>query len=332
MPSAPSQTPPATRTSAPRASIVLPTYNGEHELEQLLPALAAQRLRGGFEILAVDSSSRDASVSLLREFDADVEIIDTADFRHGRTRNLCAERARGECLVFLSQDVIPQGPDYLEKLLEPFEDERVAGSYARVMPLKGSDLLSARTVLDLPESSEQPVVRDLDGVAGLWELEPSERAEYLRFNNVASAIRRSVFRELPFPDVAFGEDFAWAARALTAGWRIAYTPEAVVEHAHRYGPRTAFKRYRVDALFHREAHGWLLRPSLASVLRGWLYELRADVRAAAADGWLGHVPDLLRAPALRAGQVLGQYAGSRGWRGGSRSQAGLARDLSFLDT
>ena len=330
--SVPSQAPPATATSAPRASVVLPTYNGEHELEQLLPALAAQQVTGGFEILAVDSSSRDASVALLREFDADVEIIETADFGHGRTRNACARRARGEILVFLSQDVIPQGSDYLEKLLAPFEDERVAGSYARVMPLAESDLLSARTVLDLPESSAEPIVRDLDGVAGLWELEPCERAEYLRFNNVASAIRRTVFEDLPFPDVAFGEDFAWAARALTAGWRIAYAPDAVVHHAHRYGPRTAFKRYRVDALFHREAHGWLLRPSLTSVARGWLYELRADIRAVAAAGWLGHLSDLLRAPALRAGQILGQYAGSRGWRGGSRSQAALARDLSFLDT
>ena len=330
--SVPSQALPPTATPAPRASVVLPTYNGEHELKQLLPALAAQEVAGGFEILAVDSSSSDGSVALLREFGADVKIIKAADFGHGRTRNACAQRARGEILVFLSQDVVPQGGNYLERLLAPFADERIAGSYARVLPLPGSDLLSARTVRDLPESSSDPVVRDLDGVAGLWELEPGERAEYLRFNNVASAIRRTAFLDLPFPDVAFGEDFAWAARALTAGWRIAYAPEAVVHHAHRYGPRSAFRRYQADALFHREAHGWLLRPNLVSVVRGWLYELRADVRAVAAAGWLGHLPDLLRAPALRAGQVLGQYAGSHGWWGDSRSQAALARDLSFLDT
>lgn len=319
-------------SACPRASIVLPTWNGEEELEQLLPALARQQLPGGFEILAVDSSSRDASVALLKEFNADVEIIDASDFGHGRTRNACAKRARGEFLVFLSQDVVPTGTDYFQRLLAPFEDERMAGTYARVLPLEDSDLLSARTVRDLPESSSDPVVRDLDGLEGLWELSPRLRAEYLRFNNVASAIRRSVFEQLPFPDVAFGEDFAWAARALTAGWRIAYTPDAAVQHAHRYGPRTAFKRYRVDALFHRQAHGWLLRPNLTSVLRGWLYELRADVRAIAAAGVWSHLPDLLRAPALRGGQILGQYAGSRGWSGGSRSQVALARDLSFLET
>ena len=48
----------------------------------------------------------------------------------------------------------------------PFDDPRVAGSYSRVLPAPGDDALAARTVLDLPEASEEPWVRDLDDDRG----------------------------------------------------------------------------------------------------------------------------------------------------------------------
>ena len=295
----------------PRASIVIPTWNGERELAVLLPALERQEFEGGWELCAVDSSSTDGTRELLRAAGARVRTIDQRDFRHGATRNLGATDARGELIVFLSQDVLPEGDHFLEQLLAPFADPRVAGSYSRVLPAPGDDPLAARTVLDLPEASEQAWVRDLDEVGAVWDLEPIERGRYLRFNNVASAIRASVFSEIPFPDMRFAEDFAWAARALTAGWRVAYAPESVVYHAHRYDLGTAYARYRTDATFHREVHGWRMRPTLLSALRGFLYEVREDARYLAGDGGSGGWSPLLRSPGLRAAQVLGQYVGSR---------------------
>jgi rhamnosyltransferase len=287
--------------AAPQVSIVLPTLNGEEELRQLLPALAVQELPGGWEICAVDSSSTDRSAELLRAAGARVEVIPRAEFRHGATRNRCAAAARGEFLVFLSQDVLPANEVFLAALIGAFRDPRVAGACARVLPHPASDPLTARTVLDLPEAGDRPAVRDLDGAGGVWRLAAAERARRLRFNNVASAIRASVFRAIPFPPVSFGEDFAWAARALTAGWRIAY------------GLGAAFERYRVDAAFHRLAHSWRVRPSALSALRGFAYEVALDarfLRARGAGAWMRH---LWRSPALRAAQVLGQYVGSQRW-------------------
>lgn len=298
----------------PRLSIVLPTLNGEDELELLLPALARQEVPGGFEILAIDSESDDRTVALLEAAGAEVERIRRSEFRHGATRNRCAARARGEILVFLSQDVVPQGDDYLARLAAAFDDPQVAGACARVLPNEGDDLLTARTVLDLPEAGEEPWVRELSGDR-LWNLEARERGDRLRFNNVASAIRTAVFREIPFPDTSFGEDFAWAARALTHGWRIAFVPEAVARHAHRYDLRKAYARYYIDARFHEQVHGWRLRPHVASVLKGFLYELLRDVAFVARHGGPGRLTALLRAPGLRGAQVLGQYLGGRGGDG-----------------
>lgn len=298
-------------TAHPRVSVVLPTFNGEDDLRRMLPKLLEQDFDGGVEICAIDSSSADGTVALLKEVGARVEVIPQAEFSHGPTRNHCALSARGEFLVFMSQDVMPAHKSFLSELIGAFEDERVAGAYSRVLPHPDDDPLTARTVLDLPESSEQAFVRDLDSVQGLWELDPDERIRYLRFNNVASAIRTSVFGEFPFPPTAFAEDFAWASRVLSRGWRIAYVPTSVVQHAHAYTLRSAYERYRVDAAFHRQAHGWLVRPSAFSAMRGFLYEVREDIRYVRRHHC--KTSTLLRSPGLRAAQVLGQYAGSHGW-------------------
>jgi rhamnosyltransferase len=311
---------------APRYSILLPTLDGAADLRVLLPRLAEQCVEGGagaVEIVAIDSSSSDESVELLRAAGARVESIARRDFRHGATRNRCAELARGELLVFLSQDVLPADEHFLSALGEAFADPRVAGAYGRVLPQPGCDPLTARTVLDLPEASVEPVVRDLDALGGVWRLSAAERADWLRFNNVASCIRADVFRAIPFPPVSFGEDFAWASRALSAGWRIAFAPRAVAWHAHRYTPAAAYERYRVDAAFHREAHGWRMRPSLASALRGFAYEVGADAEVCKAAGAAAFVRHFWRSPLLRAAQVLGQYAGSRS--GGRTNLAERAR-------
>jgi rhamnosyltransferase len=282
--------------SAPRASIVLPTFNGERDLARLLPALARQELPGGFEICAVDSSSTDHSRDLLARAGASVDVIPQPDFRHGATRNTCAFKARGEFLVFLSQDTEPANSHFLSHLLAAFADPRVAGAYSRVLPHPDDDPLTRRTALDAPEASSEP--RDADA----------------RFNNVASAIRASTFRSLPFPDVAFGEDAAWAALAVRAGWRIRFVPDSVVYHAHAYSPSEAYERYRVDAQFHLAHSGQRVRPSVLSALRGFAHEVRADLRFLARDDAPGNWKHWFRSPALRGAQVFGQWVGSRGPR------------------
>src|SRR5690349_20254723 len=117
----------------PRVSILLPTRDGERDLARLLPVLARQKLEGGIERLAIDTASRDRSVELLRGHGFAVTTIRPGEFGHGRTRNALAERARGEFLVFFSQDALPEDDDFVARLLEPFADERLAGAYARIL-------------------------------------------------------------------------------------------------------------------------------------------------------------------------------------------------------
>ncbi len=312
----------------PRISVCLPILNGAVDLARLLPALAGQVGVGEVEVVAIDSSSTDSSVEQLEAAGARVEVIPRSAFRHGPTRNRLAGMARGEICVFLSQDALPADEHFLASLTSPLlglssdlavgspegaagSPPRISGATARVLPHPADDPLTARTVLHAPEAGSESEIRRLPAGARLADLPPEERDDLVRFNDVASAIRREVLLELPFPDVPFAEDAAWAALALDAGHALAFVAEAVVLHAHRYGPRTAFERYRVDAAWQRRAHGVRVRPGLISVLRGFLFELRADVRHVSGEGagWL----HLCRAPFLRGGQVLGQWFGSHGW-------------------
>lgn len=296
--------------SAPRVSILIPTLNAEGDLARLLPALGGQELDGGVELRVVDSDSTDLTRWLLREHGAEVEWIERSSFRHGPTRNRLADGARGELLVFLSQDAVPEGPHALRELLSAFEDPRVVGATARVLPHSSDDPLTARTVLSAPEAGEVTRVFE-EGDPGLV------------FNNVTSAIRASVLRELPFPDLPFGEDLAWARAALARGHRVAFQAGCVVRHAHTYTPAQAFERYRVDAAFRRRECGQRIRPGLLSVLRGVAHELREDLRFVRARGGWAH---LARAPRLRGMQVLGQYFGSKGWNPGQRPVGGPATE------
>ena len=50
----------------------------------------------------------------------------------------------------------------------------------------------------------------------------------------------------------------------------------------------------------------------AMTLRGFLYEVRQDVRYFTGGGAGTGLKTLMRSPGLRAAQVLGQYVGSRG--------------------
>lgn len=295
-----------------RVSICLPTWQGAADLQRLLPVLRSQRVDGGVELVAIDSDSTDGTRELLLAHGVRVERIAQRDFGHGRTRNALAHMACGEVLVYLSQDALPQGADFVARLVRRLTEPRVAAVTARILPPEHADPLTRRAVLDAPQAGalSQHYAWLGDGSrAGLCHLNPGERAARVGFDNVAAAYKGAVLRSLPFPDVAFGEDAAWAELALRAGHELVFEPEAVVQHAHQYSPKAAWARWRTDAAFQRTHLGRRVRPTLWSALKGYGYELRRDwAYLQGAELWR-YLP---QAMILRGAQVGGAWAGSRG--------------------
>ena len=98
-------------TNLPSVSILLVTKNGERYLAEILQRIHEQQ--GNFrltEIIAVDSGSRDRTLSILKEHAVCIVQIPPQTFGHGKTRNLAASHAQGDYLVFLTQDATPPIP------------------------------------------------------------------------------------------------------------------------------------------------------------------------------------------------------------------------------
>src|SRR5438034_9936777 len=88
-------------------SILIPTKNGAQDIDACLEAIFSQKGVGPLEVLVVDSGSTDATTEIARRYPVRLEQIAPETFHHARTRNDAAGHAKGEILVFLSQDGIP---------------------------------------------------------------------------------------------------------------------------------------------------------------------------------------------------------------------------------
>ncbi|MEM7311233.1 MAG: glycosyltransferase family 2 protein [Planctomycetota bacterium] len=266
--------------SAPRrVSVVIPTWNGGPRFVALLEALAAQDLDDGIELVVVDSGSSDGTPERAAAAGAYVFRIPNSEFNHGGTRNRAIARSHGEIVVLLTQDAVPEGRDFLRRLVASFDgDEPVDGAYARQVPRPDCDPLLAERLRQWMASRTERELHQLApgdpaaAQARFDELEPMDRLLACAFDNVASAVRRSTWERHPLPERSFGEDVAWAREVLLAGGRIAFEPEAVVEHSHRIEMLREFKRIYCDHRNLLALFGLRNVPSWGAVWKGWNWQ------------------------------------------------------------
>lgn len=220
--------------AAPLVSIVLPTYQGVAYLEETLAAVNAQEFDPGFEIVAIDSSSSDGTPEILRRAGARVYSIPQSEFGHGKTRNFGVREARGEIIVFLSQDALPVGGDWLQKLVEVVQNPRVGAAFARQLPRPKATPLERffhNTIYPAKGSTARQRPGQPLSVGNVF------------FSNVCSAARRELCLRFPFDEsVIMSEDQLFSRDLLQNGFSIVYAPQACVIHSHHYDLRALFKR------------------------------------------------------------------------------------------
>ena len=248
----------------PRVSVLLVTKNGERYLDEVLDRIGQQR--GCFqldEIIAVDSGSRDRTLAILESHAVRVIRIPPQEFGHGKTRNLAASQARGDYLVFLTQDATPANAHWLENLLAPVvAGPLVVGAYSRQLPRPDCHPMEWRRIVE-DELSGRPESCLNSQADPHYAHNPA--ALYF-FSNVSSVLRRSVWQQSPFPEVEFAEDQLWAKAVLEAGYQTAYRADSLVYHSHGYGPwvnlRRHFDHVRAVSDFNQAARlsGWSLLP------------------------------------------------------------------------
>src|SRR4030095_4495939 len=119
-------------------SILVPTYNAAPCLAPLLEILSRQRLRL-FEIIIVDSSSTDTTLSIAKSYGVQTHVIPKNEFDHGSTRSFMGTLAKADVLVYLTQDAIPVDEFSIAKLVAKLEeDERIGAAFGRQIPHQGA--------------------------------------------------------------------------------------------------------------------------------------------------------------------------------------------------
>jgi glycosyltransferase involved in cell wall biosynthesis/GT2 family glycosyltransferase len=251
-------------------SVVIPVKNGERYLAELLEAL---RREGVDQTLVIDSGSRDRSREIARSFGAELLEIDPADFSHGATRNLGAERTSGELICFLTQDATPCS-GWLSAYREAFTlDERVGAAYGPHLPRPDTSPMIARELTDFFGSfapDGRPVVQGTGMPSFL--------------SNVNACYSRACWAEIRFRAVAYSEDQAFGADLLAAGWKKVYHPGAAVLHAHDYGAAEFMRRYFDEYRGLRETTGHVEDFSLLGTARHVARQVAGDRRWMAEQG------------------------------------------------
>ena len=217
-------------------SVVIPVKNGGERLRRCLEAVLAQETDDEVEIVIVDSGSTDGTVELASSLGARVHEIPPGDFNHGATRNLGADLAAGEIVVFTVDDALPVGTGWLESLTAPLRAPGpLAGTYSRQVAYDDAPP-HQRLYIEHRYGPEPRVQRAVS---------PAElTVANVLFSNVSSAIRTSVLAEHPFAsDIVIAEDLEWCGRVLLAGHEVSYVPESVVRHSHTYTFGDTVKRY-----------------------------------------------------------------------------------------
>ena len=232
-------------------SIVIPTWNGAGVIEECLTGVFRQQADFEFDVLLIDSSSSDRTLEIARRFPVRIHSISQSEFSHGDTRNLGAILTEGERIVFLVQDAYPERNDWLRKLVCNLDDPRVAGAYSRVLPRETAGPLVQKGVQGDLNYRPERITQAIGDPEAYRRLDSLARRILTNFNDVASCLRRTVWEQLPYARVQFGEDVLWARAAMEAGHTIVFDPDAPVIHSHEYDPKTLRARTRIDAWVNR---------------------------------------------------------------------------------
>jgi rhamnosyltransferase len=226
---------PLSPLTSPRVAVVIPTLNPGRYASAVARALSQQTLEHDLVIVDSESDWPEYLRPLLVRA-VHYGTVSRSSFGHGVTRNHAARITDAEVLVFLSQDAVPEHPEWLEALVAPLVRGEAAAAFSRQVAREEANPLER-----FARERNYPLESRTVGSGDVARL--GIRAFF--FSNAASAVRRDAFDALGgFPThTVMNEDMLFAARALAAGHAVAYVSASVVTHSHQYGPIDTFRRY-----------------------------------------------------------------------------------------
>jgi len=221
-----------------KATVFIPTYNGEKYLDDILKIIFKQKVDFTYDVMIVDSGSKDRTLSIIEKYkqkhdNLQLIQIPNTEFGHGKTRNYAATIAKGEIMVYLSHDAVPAHKEWLYEIVKPFElSERIVGVVGKqdprpkCVPLLKYEIRSVFKNLG-PDSATSIFYKDS------FMKNPVFTDSVTFYSDVNSAARREFLVDtIPYRDVPYAEDQLFGRDIIEAGYLKAYAPRANVVHSN----------------------------------------------------------------------------------------------------
>jgi rhamnosyltransferase len=197
----------------PEISVIVRTKNEERWITHCLGMIFRQDFTD-FEVILVDNNSTDHTVQAARRFPI-AHVVNITEYKPGFALNEGIRASSGRYIVCLSAHCIPKDEDWLSRLLQNFDDDKIAGVYGRQLPLSFTEAVDKRDMLIVFGEDRRVQIKDCF------------------FHNANSMLRRDVWDAHPFDEEATNiEDRIWGKAVINAGYQIAYEPDAAVFHHH----------------------------------------------------------------------------------------------------
>lgn len=241
-------------------SVCIVNWNTRDYLRDCLTSLFAYPPPGwGMEVIVVDNASADGSAAMVRDdFPQATLIALETNTGYAAGNNAACAQARGDALLLLNPDVVVHQHSLQGALdfLTAHPDAAAVG--ARLLGVNGRTQRSLRSFPD-----PLPVLWEAIGLARLLpssRLFGAYRMSYFNYNHSGEAdqpmgsfllIARRAWEQIGPMDTHFpiffnDVDWCWRAKR-THGWKIYYTPDAVVTHHGGGSTRQAGKRMREES-------------------------------------------------------------------------------------
>lgn len=214
----------------PRVSVVVCVYNGEETLEDCLQGLTALGYPD-YEVIVVDDGSTDDSARIAERFPC--RLIRTPNAGLSTARNTGLAAASGEIVAYIDADARPD-PHWLHYLCETLRDSdegNVVGVGGPNLPYRADPGL-AECVANAPGGPIHVLLSDRE-------------AEHIPGCNMA--FRKQALEAIGGFDSRFrvaGDDVDVCWRVQERGWKLAFSPSAVVWHHQRNSLRAYWRQQR----------------------------------------------------------------------------------------
>lgn len=256
-----------------KVTVFIPTWQGDPYLNDLLKSVFRQKVDFKFEVLIYDTSSTDKTPEIISKFKNKYENLRTKtitkkEFGHGKTRNEAARDAKGEIVVYLSQDAIPSHDLWLYEMVAPFDiNPNLIGVTGKQIP--------RHKCVPLLKYEIQAVFRNLGPDFGTtlfykdtFMKNPVYDDAVGFYSDVNSAARREFLTGvLPYRDVPYSEDQLFGRDLIEAGYLKAYAPRGSVIHSNDLRLREYKHRVFDEIIGLRKIGTKILKPSIKSIVK-----------------------------------------------------------------